>query len=495
MNQVRVLHIDDDLFFLESLQTALSGPPANFVVTSTQTIADFSAELENGHYPIVIIDIRLGKQAAGTTGIDLVAQVKEQQPTAMILMCSSECDATTIQAAMRQGAYDFITKANDPTALLLRVIKTYEHYVQLQSYGDANGSLGLPFVGKSLQVIAKQVAGIIDSAVSTIHVFGPSGAGKEAVADTFAHLLPAATPFVRINCGALSATLLESELFGHAKGAFTGAGGAKQGLIEAAHGGFIFLDEIATLSDQAQVALLRVIENKTVRRVGENTDRQVDVRIVSATNQNLPALVAAGKFRNDLWQRLSEVVIELPPLRERKDEVPQLIDLFLKDMRGGPYTIAPAARAVLESYDWAEGNVRELRNCLRAMTAFSLGQELTALAIPRRVFEAGSPAPLPQVTAPSTTDRRADQAPAAAQPNSIAISWRTEFPDYEDLCSKLLVELIRHHYHSHGRGSLRNFAKVIGVSRSTLSARLKSIMADGKLTGEQAEQWLGLKAG
>ena len=236
-----------------------------------------------------------------------------------------------------------------------------------------------------MRKICQRVPQIINSAISSVYIEGESGTGKEVVADLFGSFARN-TPFVKLNCGSIAPSLLESELFGYVKGAFTGALSNKAGIIETASGGWVFLDEVASLSKSAQVALLRVLENQEVIRLGESHSRKINVRFIAASNVCLSHLVEEGKFRNDLWQRLCETEIILKPLRERRSEIPELIEYFCKNMRGGPYQIEKTAMNVLSQMPWDDGNVRELRNCLRAMTENQNNGILSPMGIPERIL-------------------------------------------------------------------------------------------------------------
>jgi DNA-binding NtrC family response regulator len=317
-------------------------------------------------------------------------------------------------------------------------------------------------VGATMERIARRIPLILDSAISAIFIGGESGTGKEVVADLIGSALPPETPFIKVNCGAIAPTLLESELFGHVKGAFTGASADKRGLLEAASGGWIFLDEVATLSPSAQVALLRVLENHTMLRVGSTKPVHLDLRVLSATNEPLETLVAEGKFRADLWQRLRETEINLPPLRQRPDEIPALVERFCNKMNGGPYTVSGPAMAVLTSASWRAGNIRELRNCLRAMTEMHVNKLLTPLSIPERLWEDIGEKPETQ------TQDQAEPKPQVllddSEDNGIVIPWTYDDKQtYDHLTDLLLLTLTRKVASRNGRLSLRSLAQTIGM--------------------------------
>ena len=330
-----VLHLDDDLTILDHISRALGKTgPATGVTFTTEGFHNplaFSERLGRDPVPdVVLLDIDLGHEL---TGRDMLQRVRQALPAVTVLMCSHNDEVGEVAECLRQGADDFIAKGPDVSGLGARLFHTWRLCRLRRGGGEANANPAqipapdLP--GRTMEDIRNRVPLITASAITTVHVYGESGTGKELVAGLFEQCLPPGTPFVKFNCGSISPALLESELFGHRKGAFTGADRDKTGLIEAADGGWIFLDEVGTLTPQAQVALLRVLENQTIRPVGSSTSRQVNIRVISATNASLPAMVREGSFRQDLWQRLCEKTITLPPLRERPDETEPLIRWFL----------------------------------------------------------------------------------------------------------------------------------------------------------------------
>lgn len=330
-------------------------------------------------------------------------------------------------------------------------------------------------VGEFMQGVALRVPLILSSAISSVLVEGESGTGKEVVADLFAASLPFDVPFIKVNCGAISPSLLESELFGHCKGAFTGATHDKKGLIESAAGGWLFLDEVATLSPSAQAALLRALENQEILRVGETEVRSIQFKLLSAANESLEALVANGRFRKDLWQRLREAEILLPPLRDRPMEIEALASHFCQTMPGGPYVIEPAALKILKDFSWKEGNIRELRNCLRAMTESRTDNLLSLNSIPRRIVE-------------NTLCQ--DYVSLATQLQNV-----TQWPSaddtllFEPLAEKLLCLLLRRAALREKRPSVRALARALGLSRGTVGTRIRELALKGLLTPSEVMFW------
>ncbi len=487
---LRVIHLDDEPFELERFAKVLGSPGLNtdFVTESIDTLEKYRARLARHPQPdIVILDIHVGGSAKG--GVDAVQQTRSILPDVVILMCSAMDDVSTIAECLNMGADDFLSKRSDHRELSLRVQNSYKLAKLKRGIGKSNfeaSEIGrrLPkFAGATLERVSRRVPQIIGSAISAVHVHGESGTGKEMVADLFSHFLGTSVPFVKVNCGAIAPTLLESELFGHVRGAFTGALADKKGLIEAANGGWIFLDEVASLSGSAQVALLRVLENQELLRVGATAPKAIHVHVLSATNEPLPQLVKQGKFRKDLWQRLSEAEIELPPLRERLQEIEAMVRHFCSLMPGGPYEISEPAMEVLSSLPWKSGNIRELRNCLRAMTELHVNKLLTPLAIPERIWKQmeesneGDSFEGEEIALKTVVPKSQKSQSQITRAEDIVIPLPDlDMISFDILSDKLLLELTRKLTDRKGKLSLRQLAKEIGISRSTLSGRLKALV-------------------
>ncbi len=342
-----------------------------------------------------------------------------------------------------------------------------------------------------MDAVAKRASRIVKSAVSSVLIFGESGTGKEVVADIFSELVGASGPFLRVNCGAIAPTLLESELFGHVRGAFTGAVSERRGFFEAASGGWIFLDEVASLSPSAQVALLRVLENHEVVRVGSSRPVHVKVRVIAATNERLDGLVAAGKFRKDLWQRLREVEVDLPPLRERPAEIPGLVRYFCQSMPGGPYEVTEPVMEILSLAAWSDGNVRELRNCLRAMTELATpDRRLTPLALPKWLWA--------DFDASASKDNRFETmglTQGAVRHLQIDIPEGLANPyHYDDLCDLTLVAVVRRLFKERGKISLRSLSRIIGLSRGTLATKLRGAADKGLVALDEIQSLFAIQS-
>lgn len=472
---LQVVHVDDDLFEIERIKLQLNGVKygTQFQLMSCQSIPALHDFVKKHKKKIDVFLLDINIENNDQEGIQVARLMRQMFPESVIVMSSNMDDGETIVKAINAGADDFISKTCDDQEIALRIANSYQ-MATLKRGGSArseNGSKLNPenqVAGSTMRNIAARIPGLVTSAVSAVFVGGESGSGKEVVADLFAAQLGPTTPFIKVNCGAIAQGILESELFGHVKGSFSGALQDKKGYIEAANGGWIFLDEVATLTPSSQVALLRTLENQEVMRVGSTKALPVQFRILSATNENIPELIKTGKFRSDLWQRLRETEIQIPALRDRTEEIPQLVEFFCRSMRGGPYEISPPTVEILTQYDWSEGNVRELRNCLRAMTEFSANKLLTPLSVPKRILQAA--------------DTTSDEGDSEIQVNGMSGKIQIEKPEalpfaFGDLEDKLLLETIRLLAEIYSKPlSLRTLAKTITVSRSTLSQRLKTLV-------------------
>jgi len=373
----RLLLVDDDEDACRLLGEVLERESYEIIraLSVEEAMAKFHRE---GPFDAVLTDLRM----PGASGLDLLQHVRQFDPDALVLVLTAFGDAAAAGEAIRAGAFDFVSKPYDLAALRLTLARALErrHLASTQRSRPASkeeGSTGSRIekdgepvlVGRSPAVIEvmKTVARVAPSQ-TTVLVTGETGTGKELVARILhGYSGRAKQNFVAVNCSALAEGLLESELFGHVKGAFTGAAGSRPGLFREADRGTLFLDEVGDISPALQARLLRAVQEHEVVPVGSETPIKVDVRLVAATHRDLAAMVREGKFREDLYYRLNVVSIALPPLRERRQDIPLLIDHFLLTLaeRHGRGRIAldPAAQAMLLAYDWP-GNVRELQNVL-----------------------------------------------------------------------------------------------------------------------------------
>jgi len=327
-------------------------------------------------------------------GIELLRAARELLPDIAVVMMTAFATVDTAREAFKLGADDFIQKPFDVDELKLIVVKALEKLdlvKENRAFRRAQrerGSLG-NIIGRSARMQAVyQMIETVAEVQSTVLVTGESGTGKELVARAIHDLSPRAEkPFISINCGAFTETLLESELFGYVKGAFTGAAANRKGLFEAAHRGTIFLDEIGEMSPAMQVKLLRVLQERKVRPVGAHDETEIDTRVIAATNRNLSAMVKDGSFREDLFYRVSVIPIELPPLRERSEDIAELVEHFVKKFckeTGRTLTVSEKVLSLLEAYTWP-GNVRELEHTIERAVALERTEAIQTDRLPEAV--------------------------------------------------------------------------------------------------------------
>ncbi len=351
---------------------------------------------------VVLSDLNMGD----LSGIDLLQLWKKRQPETQFILLTGHSSVNSAVEAIKGGAYDYLTKPINPDELVLLIKRAVEGVRKDKEIDSLRRRLDHKFgldqiVGQSSQmkdVFAKiQRAAPVDS---TVLILGESGTGKELVAQALHHNSTRKTgPFVAVNCAAVPATLVESELFGHVRGAFTGATDRRMGRFEQADGGTLFIDEIGDFELGLQAKLLRVLETLTVTPVGGHEDRKVDVRVVTATSRDLRKMVEDGTFREDLYYRLNVVSITLPPLRQRPDDLPILVEHFLKEIcehkHTSPKRISPEVMRRFGQYRWP-GNVRELRNALESMMVLADGEVLTENDLPERIVAGATQSMLPK---------------------------------------------------------------------------------------------------
>jgi two-component system response regulator PilR (NtrC family) len=370
----RALVVDDEPDIRELLGITLER--MNIEVVASGDIAEATRELRNSDFDLCFTDMRL----PDGDGLDLVQWIQKHRPQTPVAVITAHGNVETAVRALKLGAFDFISKPLDLSALRKLIAATLK-------LGDGSGNtVQLPqikLLGRSAAIDKlRELIERVSRSQAPVHIYGESGTGKELVAQLI-HEAGARRdgPFVPVNCGAIPTELMESELFGHKKGSFTGAISDKQGLIQSAEGGTLFLDEIADLPLHMQVKLLRVIQEKSVRPVGDSRETPIDVRILSATHKNLSALVAEGKFREDLFYRVNVIEIRVPPLRERLEDVRELLDAILlrvaRQADSQPLRITEAALRVLGEYHFP-GNVRELENILERAATLCTGGVIDA---------------------------------------------------------------------------------------------------------------------
>jgi two-component system response regulator HydG len=436
----RILVIDDDEGVRESMGRMLRG--AGYSVEMAETGEDGLALARGNGYDVILSDMRM----PGISGIEVLQKLRQQRVDSAFIVMTGFGTVDTAVEAMKLGAVDFVQKPFFRDELLMRVRSAADRrqlarqidLLQREIRGTAGGTM----IGDSdamhrvRDLVARAAA-----ADGTVLITGETGTGKVLVARAIHAQSPrGGRAFVAINCAALADSLLENELFGHARGAFTGAAAAREGLIEHANGGTLLLDEIGTMPQALQAKLLRALESGEVRRIGENDSRQVDVRFVAATNIDLQAAIAGGTFRSDLFYRLNVHRIHLPPLRERAGDAAQLLSYFVTryGARTGISDLTDAARDVLLRYAYP-GNVRQLEHIVQRAVAVSRGPLIDVDDLPEELFDA-PPA--------DAQERAADGSVAAAR---------------ERAEREMIVATITRH-----RGELLAAARELQVSRTTL---------------------------
>jgi DNA-binding NtrC family response regulator len=380
----RILVLDDDPGTCRFMQELLNKPDREIEATNDPEQALARARLKP--FDLVITDLKLN---ARLDGIDVLRAVREASPSTPVIIVTGFGELEKAVEAVREGAFDFVSKPFNITELKSLVERALQKSTRPPPAATVRDTMPPALLGRtpSMTAVYKQIAHAA-AADAPVLIIGESGTGKELVARAIhQHGNRAGRPFVPINCGALTETLLESELFGHMKGSFTGAVNDSKGVFQTAHTGTVFLDEVGEMSPALQVKLLRVLQEGEVRPVGSSRPVKVDVRIVAATNVDVEKAVAEAKFRQDLYYRLGVVVINIPPLRERREDIPLLVERFVQaacaKARKHVDLSAPALDA-LATYHWP-GNVRELENLIERMVVFSRSSTIDVRDLPPTV--------------------------------------------------------------------------------------------------------------
>jgi two-component system NtrC family response regulator len=380
-----VLIVDDEKNYLVVLDALLA--PEGYEIVSAGNGQDALSIIRESDLDLVITDVKM----PGMSGMDLLEACKRLKPDLPVIIMTAYGTIEMAVEAMKKHAYDYITKPFQNEQLKLTVKKALENYRLIKENKLLSEALSDRFkygnmVGKSkgMHKIYEIIDKVAQSKASVL-IAGPSGTGKELIAKAIHYGGPRKDrPFISLNCGALAETLLESELFGHERGAFTGAVAMKKGRFELADGGTLFLDEVGEMPPSLQVKLLRVLQEMEFERVGGTRTIHVDVRVISASNRNLREDVARDHFREDLFYRLNVVQIEVPPLRERKDDIPLLVEHFIQKYQKTPQSkinLAPEVHKVLFNHPWP-GNIRELENVIERALILSQGSTITQEHLP-----------------------------------------------------------------------------------------------------------------
>src|ERR1700740_2210170 len=386
-----ILVVDDEKSICELLEITFRKEGHRVEVANNVEAA--KRKLEGSLYDIIISDVRM----PGATGVELLRFTREIAPDSYFVLITGVPSLETAIAAANEGANRYVIKDHDLVQQLRVAVREVTENLKLKKEAgylrrELRRLTGLDnIIGQSPKM--KAIFDLIQTVApqnSRVLITGESGTGKELVARAIhENSARAQTPFITINCGAFPETLLESELFGYMKGAFTGANENRRGLFQAAHGGTLFMDEIGNMSLTMQVKLYRVLQEGKVRPVGSTDESDVDVRIIAATNKDFAKEIAEGRFREDLYYRLSVIPIQVPALRERREDIPLLarhfLETFRRSMEKPIEAISPEAMTHLETYDWP-GNVRELENTMERAVALEPGREMSARVLPDRIL-------------------------------------------------------------------------------------------------------------
>jgi DNA-binding NtrC family response regulator len=366
----KILIIEDEEAIRRVLKKILTEQDAAYHVYLASDGLEGLQEIEKQQFDLVLCDIKMPKM----DGIEVLQHIKDRQPELPVIMISGHGDLDTAVETMRMGAFDYISKPPD----LNHLMNTIGHALNRKFLEQENKILKRK-IGKSYEMIGesqgiKDIKTIIDKVASTsarVLITGPNGTGKELVAHWIHQKSDRSqAPIIEVNCAAIPSELIESELFGHVKGAFTSAVKDRAGKFEAANGGTLFLDEIGDMSLSAQAKVLRALQEHRVQRVGSDKTIKVDVRVIAATNKNLKKEIEAGRFREDLFHRIAVILIQVPPLNDRREDIPLLIEYFSKQITTAQGTVmkvfSQEAVDCLKHYDWT-GNIRELRNVVERL--------------------------------------------------------------------------------------------------------------------------------
>lgn len=441
----RIMLIDNEIGLCRMMEAVLSdqGYRVKSFTRPVQAVAEFTA----GDYDLIISDIKMPEM----DGLEVLQHILNRDPEVPVIMITAYATVEMSIQALRRGAYDMLTKPFEPEELLYRVKNALEHHLLVEENRGLREELSGKFsfekiigVSPSVQALLERVAKVAVRDTSVL-ITGESGTGKELVAQAIHHNSSRHDRrFIAVNCGALPENILESELFGYRKGAFTGATENRKGLLEAADGGTLFLDEVGNLPMNVQKTLLRFLQEQEFRRLGETTPTKVNVRVISATNSDLGVELTQGTFREDLFYRLNVINVHLPSLRQRQDDIPLLVAHFIREQNTKFATefkgLTPEALTAARSYAWP-GNIRQLRNVIEAAMTISSGPYI-GLPELAQLIETGQPA---------TPDNRDD--------------YSAELGRFE---TEYLTRLLRKH-----AGNVEEAAAEAGMNMATIYRKLK----------------------
>ena len=445
MASQRIMLIDNEAGLCRMMEAVLKdqGYQVKSFTRPVQAVAEFSA----GDYDLIISDIKMPEM----DGLEVLQHVRNRDPEVPVIMITAYATVEMSIQALRRGAYDMLTKPFEPDELIYRVKNALQHHELVEENRELREELSGQFkfeniigVSQSIRTLLEKVAKVAVRDTSVL-ITGESGTGKELIAQAVHHNSSRRDHrFVAVNCGALPENILESELFGYRKGAFTGAMENRKGLLEAANGGTLFLDEVGNLTLNTQKTLLRFLQEQEFRRLGDTTPTKVDVRILSATNADLKAAVAEGTFREDLFYRLNVINLHLPPLRDRQEDIPLLAAYFIRKQNvkfGTAFSgLTPEAMEAFRAYEWP-GNIRQLCNVIEAAMTISNGTYIG----------------LPELSQLIATDQPG-QAGHQADYSSALSCFETDY----------LTRLLRKH-----SGNVEDAAAEAGMNMATIYRKLK----------------------
>jgi DNA-binding NtrC family response regulator len=452
MMKFTILVIDDEKNIRTGLATALELDGYD-VMMAADGAEGLDIALHN-EIDLVITDLRM----PGVSGEEVLRRVTTETPGIPVIVLTGHGTVENAVEAMRSGAYDFLTKPLNLDRLSLLVKRALQNrelvlqHRELEREIEGRKSFE-HIIGKSPSIVKVfDVVKRVAPTKASVLITGESGVGKELIANALHNLSPRKdSPFIKVHCAALAETLLESELFGHEKGSFTGAVSRKRGRFELAHGGTIFLDEIGEINQAVQIKILRVLQEKKFERVGGEETLEVDVRVITATNRDLEKEIAEGRFREDLFYRLNVVCIDVPPLRERKDDLPLLISAFIKEFaeENGKKIdgVEAKARSALFAYDWP-GNIRQLRNCIESAVVMTSGTVITIDDLPPSI-------------------RSMDEIPSIRIPVGVTMAEAEK---------QVILQTL-----SQQNGNKSRTAEVLDIGRKTLHRKLGEYGLDSKL--------------
>jgi DNA-binding NtrC family response regulator len=460
-NVQTILIVDDEHAARYGMRRALEG---HYRIAEAESAKSAREAMAASRPDLILLDVVM----PGEGGIAFLRELRAAGDDTPVLVVSALDTARTAVEALQAGAADYIVKGFDIEALRARVANT----LKLAELGSENQRLRRELVaegqfGRMLGASAEmrrifEMAERVAATDATVLILGESGTGKDLLAQEIHARSPrAGKPFIAVNCAALPENLIESELFGYERGAFTGAAQQRKGKFEMASGGTLFLDEIGDMNPVTQAKVLRALENRTIERLGGSQSIEVDVRVISATHRDLPAEITAGRFREDLYYRLRVVTLELPPLRAHKDDLPLLADAFLDQLgarHGRRPRLGPEAAALLCGYDWP-GNARELRNALERALVLSKGDEITAADLPEEVRDHVAPAAVPRLPAVAG-DATGNPPPADS--------------DFREAKRRFEIAFLKRKLEEH-KWNVSQTAAEIGLHRQSLQEKLREL--------------------